>query len=248
MKVLTIYAHHNPRSLCHALLERFDAGLREAGHVNEIVDLHAIGFDPVLRDRDQPNWIDDSVPDDVLTNMRLPGVLLERARGPVQRLLLRRWMRGLDARGVVRKIHAHGGPRDVAEQQRKVAAADALAFVAPVYFVGFPAVLKGWIERVFTLGFAFGLTPDGWRGDIGGRLPRLRHRKALLLTTTIFDEHSYATGLREAMTRLIDEFALRYPGIQEVRHEYFHAVYGADAAKIETYLARAQELGRTFAD
>jgi NAD(P)H dehydrogenase (quinone) len=136
----------------------------------------------------------------------------------------------------------------VAEQQRKVAAADALAFVAPVYFVGFPAVLKGWIERVFTLGFAFGLTPDGWRGDIGGRLPRLRHRKALLLTTTIFDERSYATGLREAMTRLIDEFALRYPGIQAVRHEYFHAVYGADAAKIETYLARAQELGRTFAD
>jgi len=59
MKVLTIYAHHNPRSLCHAVLERFDAGLRDAGHSNEIVDLHAIGFDPVLRDADGPNWIDD---------------------------------------------------------------------------------------------------------------------------------------------------------------------------------------------
>jgi hypothetical protein len=28
MKVLTVYAQHNPHSPCHALLEQFDAGLR----------------------------------------------------------------------------------------------------------------------------------------------------------------------------------------------------------------------------
>ena len=33
--------------------------------------------------------------------------------------------------------------------------ADTLALIAPVYFVGVPAILKGWIERVFTLGFRF---------------------------------------------------------------------------------------------
>jgi putative NADPH-quinone reductase len=27
-----------------------------------------------------------------------------------------------------------------------------------------PAILKGWFERVFTPGFAYGLTPEGWRG------------------------------------------------------------------------------------
>jgi NAD(P)H dehydrogenase (quinone) len=248
MKVLTIYAHHNPRSFCHAVLERFDAGLAEAGHANEIVDLHAIGFDPVLRDRDGPNWIDDSVPDDVLARMDMPRSLLERARGPLQRLILRRWIGGLDARGIVRKMRAGGGPPDVAEQQRKVAAADALAFIAPLYFVGFPAMLKGWVERVFTLGFAFGLTPDGWRGDLGGRLPLLHHRKALVISTTIFDERSYAGGLGEAMARLIDDFALRYPGIGEVQHEYFYAVHGADEAKLAAYLERAHALGREFGE
>ena len=30
-----------------------------------------------------------------------------------------------------------------------------------MYFVGFPAILKGWIERVFSFDFAFGLSPDG---------------------------------------------------------------------------------------
>ena len=51
MKVLTVFAHPASRSFCHAVLERFDAGLREAGHTNDIVDLYAIGFDPILRDR-----------------------------------------------------------------------------------------------------------------------------------------------------------------------------------------------------
>lgn len=248
MKVLTIYAHHNAHSLCHAVLERFDAGLREAGHEHAIIDLHAIGFNPVLSDRDGPNWIDDSVPDDVLAHMRVPESLRQRARGPLQRLLLKRWIGQLDARGIVRKMNASGGPRDVAEQQRQVAAADALAFISPVYFVGFPAILKGWIERVFSLGFAFGLTPEGWRGDVGGRLPRLKHRKALIINTTIFDERSYASGLRDAMKQLIDDFALRYPGIREVQHEYFHAVYGADTATIERYLQRAFALGLHFGD
>jgi NAD(P)H dehydrogenase (quinone) len=248
MKVLTIYAHHNPHSLCRALLDRFDAGLRAAGHEHRIIDLHAIGFDPVLSDRDGANWIDDSVPDDVLTRMRVAQSLHQRARGPIQRLLLKRWIGKLDARGIVRKLHGSGGPRDVAEQQRAVAEADALAFVAPVYFVGFPAILKGWIERVFSLGFAFGLTPEGWRGDVGGRLPLLKHRKALIISTTIFDQRSYASGLGDAMKQLIDEFALRYPGIREVQHEYFYAVYGADEACIERYLERAFALGLHFGD
>lgn len=47
MKVLTIDAHHDPRSFCHAVLERFDAGPRDAGQATETVDLHAIGFDAV---------------------------------------------------------------------------------------------------------------------------------------------------------------------------------------------------------
>ena len=40
MKVLTVFAHPASRSFCHAVLDRFDAGLRDAGHTNEIVDLY----------------------------------------------------------------------------------------------------------------------------------------------------------------------------------------------------------------
>jgi len=246
MRVLTIYAHHNPRSFCHAILERFSAGLAEAGHEHEVVDLHAIGFDPILSERDTPNWIDGSVPDDVLERMKLEETMNAAAGSAPKRWLLKRWIGGRDARGIAEKIHASGGPKDVAEQQAKVARAQALVFIAPMYFVGFPAMLKGWIERVFTLDFAFGLSPDGWRGDVGGRIPLLKHDKALVMQTTIFDQRSYEAGLKDAITVLVDEFALRFPGIARVDREYFYAIHGADEAKRAAYLDRAQALGREF--
>ena len=246
MKVLTIYAHHNPRSFCHAILERFSEGLRAAGHENDVVDLHAIRFDPVFSDRDTPDWVDDSVPDDVLAHWQVKKSLLAGARNPLRRLLVKRWIGQRDDRELVRRLHALGPPRDVAEQQAKVARADALAFVAPVYFVGFPAILKGWIERVFSLGFAFGMTADAWRGDLAGRVPLLTHEKALIMQTTIWDEASYDGGLKAAMKLLVDEYALRYPGIKRVEHEFFHAVNGADDATRRAYLDRAYQLGREF--
>ena len=45
-------AHHDPRSFCYGVLERFTAGLSDAGHTSDVVDLYAIRFDPVLADRD----------------------------------------------------------------------------------------------------------------------------------------------------------------------------------------------------
>jgi NAD(P)H dehydrogenase (quinone) len=51
VRVLTVFAHHDPKSFCHAVLEEFTRGLGEAGHDSEVVDLYAIRFDPVFRFR-----------------------------------------------------------------------------------------------------------------------------------------------------------------------------------------------------
>ena len=246
MHVLTIYAHSNPQSFCHAVLEHFAAGLREAGHSNEVVDLYAIGFDPVIRPRDAPSWLTESIPDDLLDRMRLRESLLEGAGGPLRRLALKRLIGNRDARGIIRLLRERFQPKDVLEQQQKVARAQALAFIAPVHFLSFPAMLKGWLDRVWTPGFAYDLTADAWRGDINGRRPRLAHEKALILQTTIFDERAYDTGLRDAMRTVIDQFTLTYPGIKKVEHEFFYAVHGADDATRQGYLERARALGGAF--
>jgi NAD(P)H dehydrogenase (quinone) len=51
-------------------------------------------------------------------------------------------------------------------------------------------------------------------------VPLLKHEKALIINTTLFNEEAYQSlGLEEAMKRLIDDWALRYPGIQKVEHD-----------------------------
>jgi len=164
----------------------------------------------------------------------------------VQRMIMWSMFRNKSPLEVVNLLRKRG-PKDVREQQEKVARAQALVFISPVWFVGFPAILKGWIERVFTLGFAFSLTSAGWRGDIRGRLPLLKHDKALIINTTIFNEEAYQDGLGEAMKRLIDEFTLHYPGIRMVEHVYFYAVNMADEKTLQSYLERAYLLGKEFA-
>jgi Flavodoxin-like fold len=65
MRVLTVYAHHNPRSFCHAVLEHFTQGLKDAGHESEVVDLYVIKFNPVYGDRDSSFFAHESVPLDL---------------------------------------------------------------------------------------------------------------------------------------------------------------------------------------
>jgi NAD(P)H dehydrogenase (quinone) len=246
LKILTIYAHPNPKSFCHAVLQQFTRGLADAGHSNEVVDLYAIGFDPVLRDQDAPSWMDENVPQDILDRANLKQELLDSAKGPLQRFLVKRWIGDKDARAIIRALREQRRPKDVLEQQRKVVRAEALVFISPVWFLGFPAILKGWFDRVFTLGFAFGLSAAGWRGDIAGRIPLLTHEKALIINTTIFNEETYQLGFGDAMKRLMDDWCLQYPGIKAVEHVYFYAVNGADDETRRNYLDRAYRLGENF--
>jgi NAD(P)H dehydrogenase (quinone) len=243
MRVLTVFAHPERNSFCRAVLNQFARGLADAGHEHDVIDLYAERFDPVLRLKDLPNWLPDENAPDVADRY-----VTERVMGggnALQRLVAGFMFRNKTPLEVIAQLR-RGTPRDVRRHQERVAWAEGLAFISPVWFVGFPAIMKGWIERVFTVKFAFSLSSAGWHGDIAGRIPLLRHKKALIISTTIFNKDAYDAGLREAMKRLIDEWTLHYPGIQSVEHEYFYAVNLADRKILEGYLERAYRLGKEF--
>ncbi len=247
MKVLTVYAHPNPKSFCHAVLERFTAGLADAGHASEVVDLYAIRFDPVFRLEDFASYVHESMPLEILERMDLRQRILDAAGNPVSRWLARQWLRGKDAPAMARFVHSRR-PKDVVEQWEKVKNADALAFIAPVFWLHFPAILKGWFERVFGYGDAYALTRDGWEGQVSGRVPLLRHEKALVISTTLFQESDYRRLLEAPMTHVIDDWGLRFPGVKKVEHVYFYAMSVASEETRRKYLDRAYELGRGFAE
>jgi NAD(P)H dehydrogenase (quinone) len=239
MKVLTVYAHPDPRSFCHGVLERFTDGLRDGGHDSEVIDLHAIKFDPVFRDRDNASYIGPDMPADILDRV------LGSCRWPGQRWLVERALRGKSQAEIAGLIRSRM-PKDVLAQQAKVRSADALAFIAPIHFCSFPSILKGWIDRVWTLDFAYGLTSEGWHGDVNGRVPLLHHKRALIMTSTIFNKDVYDNGIRDAIGKVLDEWGFRYPGIPDVEHVYFYAATAATPELVQQYFAQAYDLGRHF--
>ena len=61
-------------------------------------------------------------------------------------------------------------PDDVIAEQQRINRADALVLVYPIYWWSFPAQLKGWIDRVFTQGWAYD-ERDGKLVKLLGHLP-----------------------------------------------------------------------------
>ena len=133
MRVLTVYAHPNPGSFCHAVLERFTHGLADAGHESAVVDLYAIKFDPVFRADDYAFFAHDSVPAEVWGDeAELRRSMVEGAGGPLRRQIGARWLRSKNM-DELRQVAASRKPKDVLAQQEKVAWANGLAFVAPIF-------------------------------------------------------------------------------------------------------------------
>lgn len=60
----------------------------------------------------------------------------------------------------------------VADHVERLRAADGLVLVFPQWWFGFPAILKGWFDRVFAPGIAFEHPPGG--GPITGKLVNIR--------------------------------------------------------------------------
>ena len=245
MRVLTVYANPSPRSFCHAVLEQFDRGLKDAGHQNEIVDLYGIKFNPVVGTKDGPCWVNEGLPIEVLEGMDLKRQAELTTNNPIMRQVIRMVLKNKSTKELL-DLAKKRRPKDVVEQQEKVARAQGLAIIAPIWFVGFPAILKGWIERVFTAGFAFGLSREGWNGDLGGRIPLLKHEKVSIINTTLFNEAAYKSGFEQAIKKLYDDFAFRYPGIGKVEHTYYYAVNGVDDKTRKGYLQNAYQMGKNY--
>ena len=76
---------------------------------------------------------------------------------------------------------------DVAREQARVAWADNLILQFPLWWGGPPALLKGWIDRVFSYGFAY---VDGRRFETG----LFKGRRAMISVTTGGTEARFSQG------------------------------------------------------
>ncbi|MCS6986017.1 MAG: NAD(P)H-dependent oxidoreductase [Sphingomonadaceae bacterium] len=84
------------------------------------------------------------------------------------------------------RAHAAGTlAPDIRAEQAKLAEADFVLFQFPLWWFGMPAILKGWVDRVLTLGFAYGL--GRWWNE-----GPMRDKRAMLSITTGSPAGAYA--------------------------------------------------------
>ncbi|TDD57763.1 flavodoxin family protein [Kribbella antibiotica] len=126
---------------------------------------------------------------------------------------------------------------DVRAEQEKLMWADTIIFQFPLWWYAMPAILKGWVDRVFTYHFAYGVGAhnDTQYGERFGE-GTLAGRRALLSVTAGGPEAHYAErGINGPIDDLlfpIHHGILYYPGI-EVLPPF--VLYGTDRMSAENY-------------
>lgn len=128
-------------------------------------------------------------------------------------------------------------PADVQIEQDHVRWAEVITCISPVWWIGWPAILKGWIDRVFTLNFAYGYGPTGTVGLLAGK------QAVVMGTTGSSAAHWQSSGKQEAMRVSQDVGTFEVSGMQTVAHLTFSPVGRlTQPAAFDAYLAEVQTL------
>ncbi|HEY7641779.1 MAG TPA: NAD(P)H-dependent oxidoreductase [Steroidobacteraceae bacterium] len=91
---------------------------------------------------------------------------------------------------------------DIEIEQRKLAAADAVILHFPLWWFGMPAILKGWVDRVFANGLAYGFKGAGNRYRYGDGA--FKGKPALLCVTVGGPTEDYsARGINGPLEQLL---------------------------------------------
>lgn len=106
---------------------------------------------------------------------------------------------------------------DIATEQEKLRWADTVIFQFPLWWFSMPAIMKGWFDRVYANGFAYGVGEhnDHHWGDRYGEGTLAGKRAMLVVTTGGWESHYAPRGINGPIEDLlfpIQHGMLFYPG------------------------------------
>lgn len=128
---------------------------------------------------------------------------------------------------------------DVAAAQDDIRTADVLTVLYPLWWMAMPAMMKGYIDRVFARGFAYESSTGIVHGLLGGK-------KALLVTVSgaplpvLID-----TGRWDAARMLQDTHIFRSSGFELIEHLHFDEVAPhLPETRVEDHIGRIRDCAR----
>jgi NAD(P)H dehydrogenase (quinone) len=128
---------------------------------------------------------------------------------------------------------------DVAAAQAELRAADALTVIYPLWWMAMPAMMKGYIDRVFARGFAYQATGGVVRGLLDGKTAVLITISGAPLPVLV------DSGKWQAAQVLQDGHVFRSAGFDLLEHLHFDEVTPQMPAETaERHLARVRACAR----
>jgi NAD(P)H dehydrogenase (quinone) len=110
-------------------------------------------------------------------------------------------------------------PKDIKKEQNHISKADTLIFISPIWWSAMPAILKGYIDKVFSLKFAYDITANG---EVKGLL---EGKKVFIVNTTGASKEDYEKmGAFKMMNMSMDMAIFQFSGMKVMGHKYFSSV------------------------
>ena len=130
-------------------------------------------------------------------------------------------------------------PADVLKEQARIEKADAMCLAFPLYWFGMPAMMKGWIDRVWSWGWAYDQLDDP-------TLSLQRNRPATLLIPAGGNPEGWKDrGYVEAMDTIWRGGTLGYFGMKDADIQILGGSEGSDERRAGL-LQRAYDLGAAY--
>ncbi|MEL6700187.1 MAG: NAD(P)H-dependent oxidoreductase [Pseudomonadota bacterium] len=134
---------------------------------------------------------------------------------------------------------AGGVPPDVRREQARIEQADAVCLVFPLFWWGMPSMMKGWVDRVWSWGWAYDQLADR---EVS--LQRARTGVLLIPAGARSDEMAEA-GYTKAIDTAWMQGTFGYFGFSPRHMEVLHGSKGSDARRA-ALLERCFEIGQTL--
>lgn len=130
--------------------------------------------------------------------------------------------------GIVNKL--------IEKEQEYISWADVVTFIYPIWWTGMPAIMKGYIDRVFSYGFAY-------RYDQGIQKGLLTGKHAIILNTHGKSHEEYsAIGMDKALLLTSDKGIYTYCGFQIKEHFFFDKADRATPEAVAVWLSKIRNL------
>lgn len=118
---------------------------------------------------------------------------------------------------------------DVQTEQDFITWGDRIIFIYPIWWTGMPAIMKGYIDRVFSYGFAY-------RYDQGVQKGLLTGKKTIIINSHGKSNSEYeAMGMDKALALTSDTGIFTYSGLEIEQHFYFDKADRASAESISDW-------------